>query len=213
MSNIRIELKTSFSLTLINKKICCRSLHFKIQFGRSNPRLSLSSHTHRRTITFLLFFSLNSHNFRPRFSMAPSKQVPLIEPHPIESDPELDKSLKTFENFLALIGFRQCTVLGTALSWLVFVLLVVALPLLSIQFSYCSNCEKYEVKSLELEILVSQTVVSAISLLSISHILRKYGVRKMLFVDYCHGHFAQFRHLYLQKIRVRFTFIVELLKL
>ncbi|CAA2978740.1 uncharacterized protein LOC111396277 isoform X1 [Olea europaea subsp. europaea] len=141
--------------------------------------------------------------------MAPSKQVPLIEPHLIESDPQLEKSLKTFENFLALIGFRQCTVLGTALSWLVFVLLVVALPLLSIQFSYCSNCEKYEVKSLELEILVSQTVVSAISLLSISHILRKYGVRKMLFVDYCHGHFAQFRHLYLQKIRAFYRLLAS----
>ncbi|CAI9754667.1 unnamed protein product [Fraxinus pennsylvanica] len=141
--------------------------------------------------------------------MAPSTQVPLIEPHPIESDPELDKSLKTLENFLGLIGFRQCTVIGTALSWLVFVLLVFALPLLSIQFSYCSNCEKYEIKSFELEILASQTVVAAISFLSISYILRKYGVRKLLFVDHCHGHLAKFRHLYLQKIRVFYRLLTS----
>ncbi|CAA2956576.1 uncharacterized protein LOC111380944 [Olea europaea var. sylvestris] len=142
-------------------------------------------------------------------ALAPSMQVPLIEPHPVELDTELEKSLKTLETFLGLIGFGKHTVFGTAMSWLVFIILAVALPVLSIQIVYCSNCEKYEIKSFELEIMVSQTIDAAISLLCISHIIRKYGVRKMLFVYHCHGHLTQFRNLCLQKIRVFYCLLTS----
>ncbi|KAL2465442.1 Protein of unknown function (DUF3537) [Abeliophyllum distichum] len=141
--------------------------------------------------------------------MAQSTQAPLVEPHPAKVETEIDNSLKALEKFLGFVGFCQYTFLSTALSWFVFILLAVGLPVITIQFSYCSNCEKYEIKSFELKILVSQTVVAAISLLCISHILRKYGVRKMLFVDQCHGHLSQFRHLYLQKIRVFYCLLTS----
>uniref|UniRef100_A0A7N2MMU2 Uncharacterized protein n=1 Tax=Quercus lobata TaxID=97700 RepID=A0A7N2MMU2_QUELO len=133
-----------------------------------------------------------------------SAQTPLIilDSHQQEelNDTQLNHSLHRLETFLRIFGFCQYSALSITLSWLVFLLLGVALPLSIIELSYCSNCEKYQIKNFELEILVSESLLAAISLLFISHNLRKYGERKFLFVDRCHGHMTQFREEYLQKI-------------
>ncbi|XP_051147888.1 uncharacterized protein LOC127263017 [Andrographis paniculata] len=131
--------------------------------------------------------------------MASSAQLPLLEvPVP---DSELDRCLTALDRFLGLLGFRQHSLLSATASWLAFFLLAVALPLSVIEFSRCDGCDKYEIETFEVQITVSQAVVAAVSLLCLSRNLRKYGVRKALFVDRCHGHTAQFRKLYIQKIR------------
>ncbi|XP_062116013.1 uncharacterized protein LOC133830113 [Humulus lupulus] len=116
--------------------------------------------------------------------------------------------LHQLETFLRLFGFCQYSVLSFTLSWVSFLLVGIALPLLIIQISYCSNCEKYQIKSFELEILFSQSLVAAISLLCISHNFRKYGLRKFLFVDRYHGHMTQFRDEYSRKIKGFFRLLV-----
>lgn len=138
-------------------------------------------------------------------TVAYSAQTPLIiGSHQQEelNDTILDHSLHRLETFLRIFGFCQYSFLSITLSWVSFLLLGVALPFLVIQLSHCSDCEKYQVKSFELEILVSQSLVAAISLFCISRNLRKYGLRKFLFVDRLHGHMSQFREEYLQKINV-----------
>ncbi|XP_073282374.1 uncharacterized protein [Primulina huaijiensis] len=132
-------------------------------------------------------------------------QVPLLE----DRDAELDKSLKSLEAFLGLLGFCQYTWLRATLSWIAFILLAVGLPLLAIEFSRCSGCERYEIQDFELEILVFRALVAAVSLLCVSGTLRKYGVRRALFVDRCHGHLAQFREQYIQKIRVFYCLLAS----
>ncbi|KAF2302631.1 hypothetical protein GH714_000481 [Hevea brasiliensis] len=62
-----------------------------------------------------------------------------------------------------------------------------------IKLSASSKAEKYQINSFEFQILVFQSLAAAISLLCISHNLRKYGVRNFLFVDRSHGHMAEFR--------------------
>lgn len=135
-----------------------------------------------------------------------SPQTPLIildsQQQEELNDTPLNRSLHRLETLLRIFGFCQYSVLSFTLSWVSFLLLGVALPLLAIELSPCSDCEKYEIKSFELEILVSQSLVAAISLLCISRNLRKYGLRKFLFVDRYHGHMAQYREEYLQKINV-----------
>lgn len=141
----------------------------------------------------------------------PIQSTPLLNPSqtvlPQEepNDAQLNHSLQRLETFLRLFGFSQYSFLSSTLSWLSFLLLGVGVPLLVIEFSYCSDCDKYEIKSFELEILISGSLVAAISLLCISHNLRKYGVRRFLFVDRCHGHRSQFREEYIQKINVSNT--------
>ncbi|KAA8542154.1 hypothetical protein F0562_023306 [Nyssa sinensis] len=128
-----------------------------------------------------------------------SVQISLIDSSSPE-DTELDKLVGKLELFLRFFGFCQYSPLGLTLSWLAYVAIGVAVPVLIILFSSCSGCEKFEIKRFELEILISQAILAAIALLCISHNLRKYGVRKLLFVDRCHGHKIEFRKDYIKKI-------------
>lgn len=119
-----------------------------------------------------------------------------------DDDSHLDHTLYRFETFLRLFGFCQYSFWSFSLSWLAFLIVGVALPVLLNEITHCANCEKYQIKSFELEIVVCESLVAAISLLCISHNLRKYGVRRFLFVDRYHGNMTQFRDEYIQKINV-----------
>lgn len=133
-------------------------------------------------------------------------QTPLIDASQTQTNPsddddaKLDHSLHSLETFLRLFGFCQYSFLSFSLSWLAFLLVGVALPVVLIEISYSSRSEKYQIKNFELQILVSESLVAAISLVCISYNLRKYGIRRFLFVDRYHGHKLQYRDEYIQKI-------------
>nr|GEU48039.1 NADH-ubiquinone oxidoreductase [Tanacetum cinerariifolium] len=82
----------------------------------------------------------------------------------------------------------------------VFVVIGVVTPITLIVYSFCSDCAKYQIRQFEVEILVSQGVVAAIALFCVSRNLRKYGVRKLLFVDEYDAYAVLYRKLYIQKI-------------
>ncbi|KAL0297085.1 UNVERIFIED_CONTAM: hypothetical protein Sradi_6760600 [Sesamum radiatum] len=69
-----------------------------------------------------------------------------------------------------------------------------------LELSNCPGCEKGQIKSFEIGIVVSQACLAAASLICLSHNLRKYGVRKFLFVDRYSGHVERFSDQYVQKI-------------
>ena len=120
-------------------------------------------------------------------------------------DTHLDKTLQRLEFFLSLLGFNQSSASSLGLSWAVFLVIGVAIPLLVLEVSDCSDCEKYQIKEFELDIVVSQACLAAVSLLCLSHNLRKYGIRKFLFVDRYSGQMARFRDEYIRKISVSIT--------
>ncbi|XP_050376021.1 uncharacterized protein LOC126793518 [Argentina anserina] len=140
--------------------------------------------------------------------------IPLIDTSETQTKTEpdddtiVDLTLSRFETFLRLFGFCQYSFWSFSLSWLIFLLVVVALPVLLIVVFHCPSCDKYQIKSFELEILVCQSLVAAVSLLCISHNLRKYGVRRFLFVDRYHGHMTQFHDEYIQKIHDFFRLLL-----
>ncbi|XP_028053700.1 uncharacterized protein LOC114258047 isoform X2 [Camellia sinensis] len=117
-----------------------------------------------------------------------------------DCDTHLDKTLQRLESFLSLLGFNQSSVLSFVLSWVAFLLIGVALPVIALEVSDCSGCEAYQIKDFELEIVVSQACLAAVSLLCLSHNLRKYGIRKFLFVDRYSGQMARFRDEYIRKV-------------
>lgn len=119
-----------------------------------------------------------------------------------EEEESLDKTLQRLETFLCFLGFNQSSVLSFVLSWTVFFLLGVVLPVVVLELSSCEDCEEYQIQDFELEIIASQACLAAVSLLCLSHNLRKYGIRKFLFVDKYSGHMLRFRHEYIQKISV-----------
>ncbi|KAJ9163868.1 hypothetical protein P3X46_023495 [Hevea brasiliensis] len=135
---------------------------------------------------------------------SPTMEVPLVEE---QDGSQLSKSLHRLETFLRLFGYCQYSFLSFVISWLSFLLLGIVLPVFMIKLSASSKAEKYQINSFEFQILVFQSLAAAISLLCISHNLRKYGVRNFLFVDRSHGHMAEFRDEYVKKIH-DFFFLV-----
>ncbi|KAK6924702.1 Protein of unknown function DUF3537 [Dillenia turbinata] len=141
----------------------------------------------------------------------PQSQTPLLNTlPPLPKDPseiKLSTSIQNLELFLKFFGFCQYTPLSFSLSWLSFILIGIVTPILVLQFAGCSNCQQYQVESFELEILISQSIVSTIALVCISRSLCKYGVRKFLFVDRYHGETLQFRDEYIKRIIHFFHFM------
>ncbi|KAI3849387.1 hypothetical protein MKX03_002552 [Papaver bracteatum] len=143
--------------------------------------------------------------------------VPLIDPNHNTirikdeeelTDSELEENLQKLNNFLLLFGFHQCSLLGTIVSWVAFVIVGVSVPVLILLLPSCSGCEKYQINKFELDILASQSLLAAISLLCVSHNLRKHGIRKFLFVDRYHGRMGKFREEYVKMIQGFFSLLV-----
>lgn len=118
-------------------------------------------------------------------------------------DTQLDQTLQWLETFLTLLGFSQSSFLSLAMSWTALVLIGVLLPVLAVELFNCSGCGKYQIKSFELVIVGSQACLATVSLLCLSHNLRKYGLRRFLFVDRYSGHMLRFRNDYIKQIKVR----------
>ncbi|KAI3929438.1 hypothetical protein MKW92_011761 [Papaver armeniacum] len=126
-----------------------------------------------------------------------------------EEEEELEEKLEKLNNFLFLFGFHQSSLTGILISWFSFVIIGVSAPvLILLLLPICSGCEKYQINKFELDILASRSLLSAISLLCMSHNLRKRGIRKFLFVDRYHGHIGKFREQYIQMIQGFFRFLV-----
>lgn len=130
---------------------------------------------------------------------------PLLKPqkngngnHDVDAT-DLDKTLQKLELFLTLLGFNQSSVLSFVLSWIFFLVLGILVPMVMLEIS---NCQNPQIKSFEFDILVSQALLAAASLLCLSHNLRKYGIRKFLFVDRYSGHIERFSNQYHKKISV-----------
>ncbi|XP_030499628.1 uncharacterized protein LOC115714988 [Cannabis sativa] len=130
-------------------------------------------------------------------------QIPLLTSNQEEREGEnedLSEALEGLEKFLALLGFNQACYLSLALSWTVFLVIGVLVPVLVLEFSDCPSCEKYQIKNFELQIVATQACLAAVSLLCLSHNLRKYGIRRFLFVDRHSGHMVRFRKDYVKQI-------------
>lgn len=114
---------------------------------------------------------------------------------------DLDSTLKRLETFLTFLGFNQSSALSFSLSWAAFVVVGVLIPILVLELTQCSTCAKYQIKEFEIDIVASQACLAAVSLLCLSHNLRKYGLRKFLFVDRFSGHTARLNDRYVKQIK------------
>lgn len=123
-------------------------------------------------------------------------------------DTQLDQTLQRLESFLTLLGFNQSSLFSFALSWFAFVVIGVLLPVLVLVIFNCSDCDKYQIEGFELVILGSQACLAAFSLLCLSHNLRKYGIRRFLFVDRYTGHMVRFRNDYIKQIQGSFRLLI-----
>ncbi|KAL3644447.1 hypothetical protein CASFOL_009627 [Castilleja foliolosa] len=138
----------------------------------------------------------------PLLKIPDQTQEPNNNPDDQEDDKEnhLEKTLQRLYFFLFFLGFNQSSVWRFVVSWGVFLVIGVLLPLMMLELSNCPGCEKGQIKSFEIGIVVSQACLAAASMICLSHNLRKYDVRKFLFVDRYSGHVERFSGQYVQKI-------------
>ncbi|TKY59871.1 hypothetical protein E2542_SST16965 [Spatholobus suberectus] len=117
-----------------------------------------------------------------------------------EDESEVEESLARLERFLTALGFNQNSALSLVVSWSVFAAVGVVLPLVALSMCECQECERYEIQSFEMVIVAFQASLAAVSLLCLSHNLRKYGLRRFLFVDRYSGQMRCFYRDYVAQI-------------
>ena len=126
----------------------------------------------------------------------------------IRTSDDLDDSLEKLERFLSFLGFNQSSLLSFSLSWAAFLVVGVLVPVLVLELSKFDGYETYQIKDFEMDIVASQACLAAVSLFCVSFNLRKYGIRRFLFVDRYGGHMTRFTNLYVKQISVKFlTFL------
>ena len=152
-------------------------------------------------------------------SPTPTEQTPLLNPSQNHNHQErqrsqarervqgqdsedLSQTLERLDKFLTFLGFNQSSLSSFALSWTAFFIVGVLPPVVVLQLSECQGCQEYQIKDFELDIVASQACLAAVSLLCLSHNLRKYGVRRFLFVDRHSGHMFRLRDDYIRQISV-----------
>ncbi|OMP00213.1 hypothetical protein COLO4_12813 [Corchorus olitorius] len=149
----------------------------------------------------------------------PPAQIPLLNSNSVQNDTaqsrqqqrrrqgqeirasdDLDDCLEKLESFLSFLGFNQSSWLSCSLSWAAFSVVGVLVPVLVLELSKCDRCEMYQIKNFELDIVASQACLAAVSLFCIAFNLRKYGIKRFLFVDRYGGQMARFSDLYVKQI-------------
>ncbi|XP_021744586.1 uncharacterized protein LOC110710564 [Chenopodium quinoa] len=126
-----------------------------------------------------------------------------------EVDTQLDETLKKFEFFLRFLCFDQTNPLKFVVSWFVFFVVGVAIPVLIIELTHCLDCEDYLVKDFEYEILTSHLILAGVSLICVAYNINKKGFRKFLFVDRYRGYTARFKDQYIKKIKGSYQLLLQ----
>ncbi|KAJ0256181.1 Zinc finger CONSTANS-like protein [Hirschfeldia incana] len=143
---------------------------------------------------------MSSGNQSPETPLLDQDQPPPEERADDAHDNDIGQKLQRLEMFLTLLGFNQSSTVSLVLSWIVFLTIGLVLPVTVLQLGHCEGCERYQNKSFELNIVVSQACLAGVSLLCVSHNLRKYGIREFLFVDQLSGRMGRLKALYMQQI-------------
>ncbi|KAH9610573.1 hypothetical protein KSS87_003333 [Heliosperma pusillum] len=151
-----------------------------ISFSVQTPLLHKTNGTHQQT---------HNHELTPEenVDIDVDDDVVVVIDEEID-DTQLDKTLQRLEFYLRILGFDQSSVLRFVLSWSVFIFVCAVLPVVILELTHCSACDDYQVRDFEYEILTSQLLLAAASLICLSHNLNRKGIRKFLFVDRYRGH-------------------------
>lgn len=96
----------------------------------------------------------------------------------------------------------QSNLWHAGLSWSIFSLLAIAVPLLSHFVYHCNTCDQNHRRPFDSIVQLSLSVLSLISFLSLSSFSRKYGLRRFLFLDKLSGVSDQVERGYVHQIHV-----------
>ncbi|XP_047937733.1 uncharacterized protein LOC125185267 [Salvia hispanica] len=91
--------------------------------------------------------------------------------------------LHSFRTWLRWLCVDQSNAWTACLSWLVFLLFAILVPALSHFVLFCTDCDSRHSRPYDTVAQLSLSGVAAISFLSLSTFVRRYGLRRFLFFD------------------------------
>ncbi|KAH9605424.1 hypothetical protein KSS87_001019 [Heliosperma pusillum] len=91
--------------------------------------------------------------------------------------------LQSFRTCLSWMCVDQSTWLSACISWFVFVIFALIVPAFSHFYLACPTCDAHHHRPFDTVVQLSLSSVAALSFLCLSHFVRKYGLRRFLFLD------------------------------
>lgn len=96
---------------------------------------------------------------------------------------EANFELKSYSSGLKWVFLDYSSLWRAGLSWSIFFLLNIGVPIVSHFVFSCSDCDPSHQRPYDAIVQVSLSLFAAISFISISSFARTYGLRKFLFLD------------------------------
>ncbi|XP_073156051.1 uncharacterized protein [Henckelia pumila] len=96
---------------------------------------------------------------------------------------EADFELKSYSSGLKWFFLDYSSIWKTGLSWSIFFLLNIGIPVVSHFVFSCSDCDLNHRRPYDAVVQLSLSVFTALSFISLSTFARKYGLRRFLFLD------------------------------
>ncbi|GLJ30088.1 hypothetical protein SUGI_0594990 [Cryptomeria japonica] len=123
-----------------------------------------------------------------------------------EEDAEIDPGLRRLGKMLLFLGIDHSTTLKTVFGYLLFVALGIAVPAATLWANAYKDCLKIEVTKFEVMIQISGSCLGAVSMACMAHNIRKYGLRRFLFVE-VHHPLVRFRYNFKSQVRESFSLL------
>ncbi|KAJ9562666.1 hypothetical protein OSB04_007826 [Centaurea solstitialis] len=95
----------------------------------------------------------------------------------------INDELHSFRSWLRWMCVDQSTALTFCISWLVFVVFAIVIPLLSHFYLACSDCDNRHARPYDTLVQLSLTSIATLSFVCLSRFIRYYGLRRFLFFD------------------------------
>uniref|UniRef100_A0A7I4D2Z2 Uncharacterized protein n=1 Tax=Physcomitrium patens TaxID=3218 RepID=A0A7I4D2Z2_PHYPA len=91
--------------------------------------------------------------------------------------------LRYFRNGLRCLGLDQSSKLKVTLSWILFALFTFIVPFVNLTSVSCPDCDPQHRHPFEGLVQLAETALAAVSFVCLSHIVRRHGLRRTLFLD------------------------------
>lgn len=114
--------------------------------------------------------------------------------------------LHSFRSWLQWMCVDQSTSWTFCLSWFVFIVFAIVIPILSHFYLACSGCDNRHERPYDKLVQLSLTSIATLSFICLSQFVRYYGLRRFLFFDKLCNESETVRRGYMQQLNVSFLF-------
>ncbi|XP_010270062.1 PREDICTED: uncharacterized protein LOC104606514 [Nelumbo nucifera] len=108
--------------------------------------------------------------------------------------------LQSFRSWLRYMCVDQSNTCTTFLSWTFFLFMNIVVPLITYFFLACRSCDHKHRRRFDGVVQLSLSSVATVSFLCLSAFIRKYGLRRFLFLDKLCDESEKVRHGYIQQL-------------